>query len=197
MRTKLALVATGGLLLQAAFAPATRGASSAQAGLIVVDGERVTSRCVIFDEPSISGEELLVRSGFKVSFEPSSLGAAVCSVDTRGCSSDDCFCDYPTFWGYWTADEESDGFTFSDSGATEREVVDGSVDAWVYGKDGGRPPGTLSADKICEADSGTRASAATRRNARTPRSYAGFVVLLVIFSSAALALAVRRRRTPN
>lgn len=130
-------------------APSPRGVH--RAGVIVGAGERTRSFCVAFDEPEISGEELLRRTGLHLEVSRTALGAAVCSVDGTGCRAGDCFCRYPTFWGYWTLEGGSREWIFSERGAAERTVTDGSVDAWVWGTDGKPPPPATTADDVCAA----------------------------------------------
>ena len=60
-----------------------------QAGLVVKFGDgRTLTYCIEFTEDSITGIELLQRSGLTVVTSNSGgLGAAVCSIDGEGCNS--------------------------------------------------------------------------------------------------------------
>ncbi len=108
-----------------------------QAGVVVVqtDGS-VTSRCVGFNEESISGYELLVRGDFAARTEATSMGASVCSVDGQGCGEGEaCFCQCKSstcaYWTYWRLLPE--GWRYSNAGAATVQVHDGDVQGWVWG----------------------------------------------------------------
>jgi hypothetical protein len=131
------------------------------AGLVVVyeDGT-VDSRCVAFDEESISGYDLLARGGFVARTEVTSMGASVCSVDGQGCGEgEDCFCQCKsstcTYWTYWQL--LPDGWRYANAGAATLQVQNGDVQGWVWGASKpnalveGAPPALTFAD-ICHAD---------------------------------------------
>jgi hypothetical protein len=108
-----------------------------KAGLVVVheDGA-VASRCVGFDEESISGYELLVRGGFAPRAEVTAMGMSVCSLDGQGCGAgSDCFCQCKSstcrYWTYWRRLPE--GWRYSNAGAGNVQVHDGDVQGWVWG----------------------------------------------------------------
>jgi hypothetical protein len=179
----------------AAFLSPTLGAQEPnRAGIVVrhADGE-VSEMCVLFDEDEITGEGLLERSNLDVTTETGAIGTAMCAIDGEGCGSDDCFCSYPTFWGYWTKDGSGD-WTFSETGAADRVVRDGSIDGWSFGKDGKPEPPNRSIGDLCAG--AVEASATPQRKTAAERpSYAGFVALVGLFAAGALlAYVVRRRR---
>ena len=62
-------------------------AATHRAGLVVRFGDgSVVTRCVSFSEPSLTGAELLTRSGLSVVLDlSSSLGAGVCKIGNQGC----------------------------------------------------------------------------------------------------------------
>jgi hypothetical protein len=130
--------------LSVMLAPRVQAQDDANRAAIVVD---TSEMCVFFGEPEITGLELLQRSNLDVVTEVNANGAAVCKIDGTGCDRGDCFCDYPSFWGYWTRDTSA--WTFSEVGASERKVTDGSVDGWSYGKDGKPEPPDRSFDDVC------------------------------------------------
>lgn len=99
------------------------------AGLVVRhgDGSAVT-RCVAFDEPSISGIELLSRSGLSIVTESSGYGVAVYGIDGEGTVED-----WKTgrgSWGYWHL---RGGWAFSSVGASSYQVKPGDVEGWSWG----------------------------------------------------------------
>lgn len=131
-----------------------------RAGLVVV-GDEVEARCVTFSEETITGYELLVRSGIPFETQAAGLGATLCAIDGVGCPASNCFCeckgggDDCTYWSYWHL--TGDGWQYSGAGATVYQVSDGAVDGWVWGPGSSGeapPPPLLSLDEICAAAAG-------------------------------------------
>ena len=130
----------------------------ARAGLVVViDEGRVETRCVDIEGDSISGAELLARSGLSAIVDPSSgMGLIVCQIEAVGCAhpAEPCFCQCMgggecIYWNYFFKEPEQSEWTYSALGAAMHQVKAGSVDAWVWG-DGSVPPATeLGFDSIC------------------------------------------------
>ncbi len=128
-----------------------------QAALVVVHGDgRVLTRCVAFEEPQISGLDLLQRSGLDINLEASSDGAAICRLDGEGCTfpGQNCFCQCEgatcVYWSYWQWSEG--GWRYSQKGAASSTVLPGGVDGWVWGagtvERASSPPAIAFAD-IC------------------------------------------------
>ena len=123
----------------------TAGQGLNHAGLMIVfpDG-RVESRCIEFSDDSISGAELLERSGLPVVFSGfGGLGAGVCRIDDVGCSDPgDCYCQCRGGdCHYWTYYALVDGeWRFQNVGPSTKRVHDGDVQAWVWGNGRTRPP---------------------------------------------------------
>jgi hypothetical protein len=154
-----AVVLATGVLLQPGHDAV--GESKNRAGLVVRYGDgRVEEMCVFFDEPTISGLELLERSGVTFVAERSSLGSAICKIDGQGCDypSEDCFCEYPNFWGYWARDEGDAVWNFSDTGASDREIESGSMDGWSWGPNGAPAPPLARFEDVCPASASAKAS---------------------------------------
>jgi hypothetical protein len=85
-------------------------AGSSRAGLVVAHGDgRMAYALVTFDGPSISGAELLDRSGLSVTEVTfGSLGGGVCAIDATGCDIGECrkrLCQGPQrddpYWQYF------------------------------------------------------------------------------------------------
>jgi hypothetical protein len=165
-------------------------ATTHRAAIVVTDTQgKTTARCVRFSERSINGLQLLQRAGYTAAIQQSSIGSAVCSVNGGGCSSTtNCFCHYPAFWGYWTRAPDATAWRFSDIGAQIRKVTDGSMDGWVWGKDGRPSPGQVSLDAICAASGPVNGTKHARGNYL---AFAGFVAAFVV----AGVLLARRRAT--
>lgn len=172
-------------------APASLAATPHRAGVIVSDAHaKMQTKCVAFDEHSITGLQLLQRAGFSTTLDQSSVGSAVCSIDGGGCSStSNCFCHYPVFWGYWTKDDPHKAWRFSDQGAQGRRVVDGALDAWVWGKNGGPAPKTVALDAVC-----AMASRVTKKTLAPHGNYLAFGGFVAAFAVAGVFLARRRAR---
>jgi hypothetical protein len=138
-----------------------------RAGLVIryADGG-VQTQCVLFSEPSITGAELLTRSGLQVTMDYSGMGGAVCSIAGKGCAfpTQDCFCRCEgltcEYWAYyhWT-----DGWQYSQLGAGGYTVIDGALEGWSWGagnfSSGVEPPLLTFAD-VCPALGTTTSTAA-------------------------------------
>ena len=132
-----------------------------QAGLVVVhgDGEAIT-RCVGFDEDSITGEELLGRAGFTRRMDVTAMGASVCRLDGEGCDAgESCFCQCLSspciYWSYWQRD--GDQWVYATMGAGQSKVVDGALEGWVWGqgivgRSAELQPPSLAFGDVCTGD---------------------------------------------
>ncbi len=148
----LALIATAWPTVAAAQAPN-------RAGLVVDFGDgNVVVRVVSFSEDSISGAELLQRSGLDVGLLVNVGGAvAVCAVQGVGCAPTprDCFCQCQgNGCHYWSYFHLKDGaWAYAESGSAGSQLHDGDVDAWVWG-DGRTLPPVLTWEDV-QARAGT------------------------------------------
>lgn len=137
----LAITLGGGLLSTTAQRP--NGA-----GLVIRHGDgTIIYAYVQFDEESISGLDLLTRSGLDATYAPfGGMGAGVCAINGEGCPSDDCFCHSYTspafFWRYYN---QVDGnWIFNPVGASGRTMYDGDIDGWSWSSgDSGLPAVTI------------------------------------------------------
>lgn len=137
----LAITLGGGLLSTTAQRP--NGA-----GLVIRHGDGTIIYAYIqFDEESISGLDLLTRSGLDATYAPfGGMGAGVCAINGEGCPSDDCFCHSYTspafFWRYYVHD--SGAWTFNPVGPSGRTLHDGDIDGWSWSSgDSGLPTVTI------------------------------------------------------
>ena len=130
-----------------------------RAGLVVQTGGGSTvTRCVEFDEDSLSGLDVLQRSGLSVeaSFN-AGAGAFVCRVEGAGCPVDNCSCAFPPdYWSYWHLSGGS--WAYASVGAGSYAVHDGAVEGWSWGA--GEPPAVYTFDQICEPSSAAGAALA-------------------------------------
>lgn len=137
------------------------------AALVVRFGDGSTlTRCIAFGEPTISGAELLARSGLQIRMDYNiGSGGAVCSIDSQGCASavQDCFCrclgSQCEYWAYYHwADGE---WRYSQIGAGSYQVADGFLEGWSWGpgnfSGGTEPPGVRFED-VCPGPEATAAN---------------------------------------
>lgn len=112
---------------------------------------RSETYCVGFTEDSISGTDLLDRSGLSVVFSGfGGLGAGVCRIDDVGCSDPgNCYCQCTgadcEFWTYYGIDDGE--WRYQPIGPSTRILRDGDTDAWVWGS--GRAPPVVSSRAVC------------------------------------------------
>jgi len=131
------------LLLSTGYAQGTN-----RAGIIIqYDDDRVEVNCIEFNSTeSITGYDLLELTNNPVIASFSSMGAAICKIDDRGCPEDDCFCDSPpNYWSYWHL--ENGEWEYSGLGSSTYQVEDGDVEGWAWGP--GEPPQISSFEDIC------------------------------------------------
>jgi hypothetical protein len=145
-----------GTLVPVAGTPGIACADEQPRAVLVVDtGARDLSYCVALDDDTVSGIDLIVLAGRQhgLPYRLGYGGAAVCMLAGVGTSGDDCFEEYPNFWGYWRGNG-SGGWAWSGSGAASTSVSDGDVEGWSWGSgdDGDShpaPPPTSFGD-VCD-----------------------------------------------
>jgi hypothetical protein len=122
---------------------ATGGASNHASLVVTFDDDRTITFCIEFSEESITGIELLERSGLPVNRGTAGgLGSQVCMIDGQGCSDPgDCFCQCKGgTCAYWIYHRRNNGvWQYSSIGAGIRTIRDGDADAWVWGGSGDTP----------------------------------------------------------
>jgi hypothetical protein len=150
--------------------------------------------CIVFDEHTITGLDLLRRTGYSVEASQSSLGSAICKINGDGCSSGgNCFCHYPTFWGYWTRNTNQTSWHFSETGAQARIVHDGALDGWVWGHNGAPAPEPVTFHDVCPLAAGRTVTKQRSPAKGNYLEFAGFAAALLV---ASLFFARRRARRP-
>ena len=177
MRNKwlLLLLLSVGVLALLVYYPS--GASDDNRAALVVDfgNGQVATRCVGFSEETISGFDLLQRSGLPVEVDFQSGGAAVCRIDGQGCPPDDCFCACRgggdcLYWAYW---HQNDGvWGYSSAGSALYQVGNGAVEGWVWGLGSvtqATPPPVIAFGDVCAvAATDTPTATATPSRTATP-----------------------------
>ncbi len=137
---------------------ATSGQEPNHASLVVVypDG-RVETMCVEFNEETISGADLLRRSGLSVVFSGAGgFGEGVCRINDTGCSDPgNCFCQCSggdcAYWSYFALNDDRE-WQFQQIGASQRTLRDGDVDAWIWGSGRAPPAGVELAEQCADEE---------------------------------------------
>ena len=135
-----------------------RAQTTNQAGLVIVHGDgRVVSRCVAFNEPQISGYDLLQRTGLDLNIEVGGVGVAICRLDGEGCTypQQSCFCgtesDSSHYWSYWQW--TNGAWQYSNQGAANQVVQPGTLQGWAWGvntaNNAATPPLSLTFAEVC------------------------------------------------
>jgi hypothetical protein len=156
MRLTLILPLVGGLVLAlwAIMAPADSRAAAAtrlsagnRAALVVrFNDATVITRCITFTEPTISGYELLHRSGMTITARTNGSNALICAIGDTGCPASDCFCQAPNdYWSYWHM--QATGWAYAGEGAGSYAVAGGDMQGWSWGP--GEPPPALAYADVC------------------------------------------------
>ena len=104
-------------------------AAGAHAALVVDTGAAELRMCVALPESQVSGLEViaLAHEQHGLAYSLGFGGNAVCSLAGVGSTSDDCFEEYPDFWGYWRG-LEGGGWSWSGVGPASTVVGDGDVE---------------------------------------------------------------------
>jgi hypothetical protein len=129
-----------------------------RAGVVVRFGNgEVVTACITFNEPTISGLDLLERSGLPVISQQSSIGAAVCKIGRDGCDypATSCFCardqqGRAVYWAFYR--REAGTWRYSNLGASNVVVNDGDLHGWAWGPgdaSSGAVPPDLELNDVC------------------------------------------------
>ncbi len=119
-----------------------------RAGLVIFYGNvNLFTTCISFTESTITGLQLLERSGLVVQTATNpTQGTAVCKIGEVGTPSSDCFGGMPNYWSYWQMG--TNGWEYSVTGADKSQVTSGSMNAWSWGV--GSPPAVITFQNACE-----------------------------------------------
>ncbi len=131
-----------------------QGAQS-RAGLVVQFGDgSVRSYCIAFEGESITGFDLLLKSGLNVTAEGfGGMGGLVCKIEGEGCDypGEACVCkSYGPQGVYWSYHHLREGkWKTSSMGAGGYRVRNGEVDGWAWSA--GKAPVVRTFDQLCGA----------------------------------------------
>lgn len=135
---RIAVLATAFVLALLTVATAS---ADGEAGLVLQDGDAVTTYCVAFEGDGIRGDDLLRAAGHTFDAYGGGSGLAVCSIDDRGCqdagSFSSCFCECQggncTYWAFFTRSHPGD-WVYSVRAFNLLEAQDGDVHGWKWGR---------------------------------------------------------------
>lgn len=131
-----------------------------EAGILIQNGNEVTTYCVAFEGDSISGEQALRAAGR--TFEQFGGGArTLCAIDNVGCfdpsSFNGCFCQCPggpdcTYWAFFVQPYGQGYWTYSTAAFNTARLRDGDMHAYKWGE--GSPnsapsPVGVSFEQVC------------------------------------------------
>ena len=154
-------------------APACAAAGPHHAALVVEHGDgSTTSRCVAFAGASISGEELLNRSGLAWSSQTfGGFGDAVCALDGEPAHYADC----PGKDRYWAVFFAPGGgaWQLTSVGISSLTVHDGDAEGFRFVPSSGTPAAPPSAAGVCVAPAPRQSVAGATA---TPASFAASAV---------------------
>jgi len=179
-------------------APACAAATGPHAALVIETGARDLRLCVALDAPTVTGVHLIELAGDQqhLSYGFGSGGQAVCRLAGVGPQGDDCFADYPDFWGYWRGDGGG-GWMWSSLGAASTTVADGDVDGWVWGSgDAGSThahPPSVTETAVCIPPS----PSPSPKPAASPRTHPASATISVTAAASVSARPSHPRRSPE
>ena len=145
--------------------------ATSHTGLVIKHGDgRIVTRCITYDGSSISGIELLRRSGLTVDISDSYMGQRVYGIDGEGSKDDWDSGTY--FWAYFH--QINGTWRYSQVGAGSHQTGAGSVEGWVWAKQSIGHLATLPSitfEQICAGAHGSQTSpAAASRQESAPDS---------------------------
>ena len=130
-----------------------------EAGLVIQDGETVTTYCVAFQGEGMSGDALLKAAGKEFDAYGGGSGLALCSIGERGCqdagSFSSCFCECQggdcTYWAFFTRGYGRN-WVYSALAFNLLKAKDGELHGWKWGKGGPNSapsPQDVTFEQVC------------------------------------------------
>jgi hypothetical protein len=162
------LAALASLAPVAPLVPGCAAAGSNHAALVVehADGSVVT-RCVAFDADSISGEELLDRSGVVWSGQTfGGFGDAVCALDGEPVSYAECL-GKDRYWAVFVI-RVAGSWQLANAGISTLTLHDGDAEGFRYVPASGVPVAPVSSAGVCGAAAATPTATPTTTPTTTP-----------------------------
>jgi hypothetical protein len=155
--SRRSFVLVGALVLAMSFATLAR--ADGEAGIVVQEGDQVTTYCVAFSGDGITGQDLLKKVGFSIEAYGGGSGLAVCALNQTGCqdasSFTSCFCQCQgsdcTYWAFFTR-QYGKGWVYSALAFNLLKAKDGDVHGWKWGKgslNNAPAPQDITFNQIC------------------------------------------------
>jgi hypothetical protein len=134
-------------------------ADGGEMGLVIQNGDTVTTYCVPFSGDGITGQQALKQVGLNVEAFGGGSGLAVCAIADTGCqdasSFSSCFCQCQggdcTYWAFFTR-SYGKGWVYSVLAFNLLKAKDGDVHGWKWGKGAANSapaPKDVTFDQIC------------------------------------------------
>lgn len=137
-------------------------ADGGEAGLVIQNGDVVTTYCVAFAGDGITGDQLLQKAGVSVGTGGAQSGRTVCSVGQTGCFNvnpndfNSCFCQCTggptcTYWAYFTR-PYGKNWAYSALAFNLVKAKDGDLQGWKWGAGGpssAPAPRDVTFEQIC------------------------------------------------
>ncbi len=150
------------LWLACAFGVRLARADGGEAGLVIQNGDVVTTYCVAFSGDGITGDQLLQKTGVSVGTGGAQSGRTVCSINQTGCFNvnpndfNSCFCQCAggptcTYWAYFTR-PYGKNWAYSSLAFNLVKAKDGDVQGWKWGAGGpssAPAPKDVTFEQIC------------------------------------------------
>ncbi len=145
-----------------ALAFATLARADGEAGLVIQNGDQVTTYCIAFSGDGITGQDLLKKAGISIEAYGGGSGLAVCALGQTGCSDSSsftsCFCQCQggdcTYWAFFTR-QFGKNWVYSSLAFNLLKAKDGDVHGWKWGKGGPNnapAPQDITFNQICGHD---------------------------------------------
>mgnify|MGYP000073560829 CR=1 FL=1 len=172
MRVTQAIAIVLILALSVGVQPRAGAQAQNRAGLVVqFAGGQTRSYCLAFTGESISGLDLLRKSGLPVITEQyGSMGGMVCKIGGEGCNypGEACACkSYGPGGIYWNYHHLREGvWKTSSVGAAAYRVKPGEVDGWAWSA--GKPPPVMTLEQICSPAKATATRTVSPQPVVTP-----------------------------
>ena len=147
------------VLALAALRLATGAWADGEAGLVIQEGDAVTTYCIAFSGDGITGDQLLNAAGQTFDAYGGGSGLALCAIGNQGChdsgSFSSCFCQCQggscTYWAFFTQSYGKQ-WVYSALGFNLFKAKDGDIHGWKWGTGGPNnapAPNPVTFEQIC------------------------------------------------
>jgi hypothetical protein len=130
-----------------------------EVGLVVQNGDQVTTYCIAYSGDGITGQDLLKKAGISIEAYGGGSGLAVCALGQTGCldsgSFASCFCQCQggdcTYWAFFTR-QYGKNWVYSSLAFNLLKAKDGDVHGWKWGRGGPNSapaPQDITFNQVC------------------------------------------------